>query len=179
MEQLLFHDNVLLIFHTFRSTVLCFHKKQCSCKEKKYDRGYPDVYTPKSLGSQSDHRRSHKGCSFSADIHQTKILSGTLRRTILQNKTGTVPECPLEHSHKIASTQNCHCAFINTAKTVIPVYAAIQVKISFPVSYFSASLPNRMENGNATNCVTSNARSSPVESSPRAEPYAVAISIIV
>ena len=54
-----------------------------------------------------------------------------------------------------------------------------QVKISFPVSYFSASLPNRMENGNATNCVTSNARSSPVESSPRAEPYAVAISIIV
>lgn len=86
----------------------------------------------------------------------------------LQNKTGTVPECPPPWNipTKIASTQNCHCAFINTAKMVIPIYAAIQIKISFPVSYFSASLPNRMENGNATNCVTSNARSSPVESKP-------------
>ena len=58
MEHLLSHDNVLLIFCTFRPTVLCFHKKQCSRKEEKYDCGYPDVYTPKSLGSQSDHRRS-------------------------------------------------------------------------------------------------------------------------
>ena len=53
MEHLLSHDNVLLIFRTFRSTVLCFHKKQCSRKEEKYDSGYPDVYAPKSLGSQS------------------------------------------------------------------------------------------------------------------------------
>lgn len=149
-------------------------------QEKKYDSGYPDVYTPKSLGSQSDHRRSHKGCSFSTDIHQTKILSGTLRRNnFCKIRPGQCLNAPWNIPTKIASTQNCHCAFINTAKTVIPVYAAIQVKISFPVSYFSASLPNRMENGNATNCVTSNARSSPVESSPRAEPYAVAISIIV
>ena len=166
MEHLLFHDNVLLIFHTFRPTVLCFHKKQYSRKEKKYDSGYPDVYTPKSLGSQSDHRRSHKGCSFSTDIHQTKILSGTLRRNnFCKIRPG---QClpPWNIPTKIASTQNCHCAFINTAKMVIPIYAAIQIKISFPVSYFSASLPNRMENGNATNCVTSNARSSPVESKP-------------
>ena len=101
MEHLLFHDNVLLIFHTFRSTVLCFHKKQCSRKEEKYDCGYPDFYTPKSLGSQSDHSRSHKGCSFSTDIHQTKILSGTLRRNnFCKIRPGQCLNAPLEHSHK-------------------------------------------------------------------------------
>lgn len=87
--------------------------------------------------------------------------------TILQNKTGTVPECPpLEHSHKDCQHPELPLCLHKHGKMVIPIYAAIQIKISFPVSYFSASLPNRMENGNATNCVTSNARSSPVESKP-------------
>ena len=54
MEHLLFHDNVLLIFHTFRSTVLCFHKKQCSRKEEKYDCGYPDVYTPNNESNKKE-----------------------------------------------------------------------------------------------------------------------------
>lgn len=81
-------------------------------------------------------------------------------------RPGQCLNAPLEHSHKDCQHPELPLCLHKHGKMVIPIYAAIQIKISFPVSYFSASLPNRMENGNATNCVTSNARSSPVESKP-------------
>ena len=65
------------------------------------------------------------------------------------------------------------------ANMAIPKYAHIQTAISFSVLTLYERCPNNIAQGNATICVTSYARSSPVLSSPSAEPYAVAISIIV
>ncbi len=50
------------------------------------------------------------------------------------------------------------------------MYAIMQAVIRRPVLYFEVSLPNIIANGNATSCVTSRARSRPVELSPSAEP---------
>ena len=61
----------------------------------------------------------------------------------------------------------------------MPKYATMQTSISFDVSIFSESLPNIIAHGNAIICVTSSASRSVVLLSPSAEPYAVAISIIV
>ena len=46
----------------------------------------------------------------------------------------------------------------------------MQMVISFEDSYFPENLPKAMALGKATNWVTSNASSSPVESRPSAEP---------
>lgn len=48
MEHLLFHDNVLLIFHTFRSTVLCFHKNNAPARKRNTIADTPMFILPKA-----------------------------------------------------------------------------------------------------------------------------------
>lgn len=100
MEHLLFHDNVLLIF--ILSDPLCsvFIKNSAPARKRNTIADIPMFILPKAWEASPTTVVPIKDAPFPQISIRPKYSPERSGGTILQNKTGTVPECPLKHSHK-------------------------------------------------------------------------------
>ena len=86
---------------------------------------------------------------------------------------------PWKTPTQVAKNQNFHAVSSCSANSAMRKYAPMQTKINFSDSNLRASFQKRMEQGNATTCVKSSAKSMLLSPIPTSLPYAVDISIMV